>query len=348
WKVDRQTNIALRVFSGFLTTFDTEGLGIKYLAEMGEAARPLIPVLMTHLADTNRNMRTAVEALIRILDPEMLTPINAKIKSDAAANVANIIADINGTNAATRYGALMAIKMYGPDAHLAVPALIDVIKRGDDYEPRYAVDALAEIGPAASPAVPALIAIWRAESYSVIPALGRLGPAARDALPFLEKELKSMNPVIRWRAADAILRIAPQNASNVISVFHELEHLPLLPVYSDKMRRGDPPIAWRPDPSSNYCRLAAEVSLWKIGLVQQPPVSEIIDEMENPNRKGIGTSGCIQLLRDIGPAAKAALPVLEKCLAPDAYPKREAAIAIQAIDPKEAERLNLPGELALP
>jgi HEAT repeat protein len=351
WKVDRQTNVALQVFSGFLANSANDWLGIKYLAEMGEAARPVIPALMTHLADTNPYVRLEVEALIRMLDPAFLTPMNARVRSGTAANVSNMIADFKSGNGATREHALMAIKMYGPDATPAIPALIDVLQRTDhfSYEPGYAADALAEIGPAASPAVPALIAAGR-RGYSDAPitALGRIGPDAKGAIPFLEGELKSKVPYVRWRAADSITRIAPQNASAVISVFHELEHLPPRDVWSPDAKPGDRPIARSPDPSSNYLRLAAEVSLWRLGLVEKPPVPEILAEMDHPKPMGIGTKSWIQLLCDIGPDAKAALPALEKCLAPYAYPHREAAIAIRRIDPKEADRLNLPGLLALP
>ena len=157
-----------------------------------------------------------------------------------------------------------------------------------------------------------------------------------------------MVPDNRWSAADSIIRIAPQNASSVISVFREFEHLPPQGVWSSNAKPGDRPIAGRPDPMSNYFRLAAEVSLWGLGLVKKPPVLEIVAEMENRKPMGINTNYWLQLLNDIGPDAKAALPALEKFLAPHAYGQREAAIAIRMIDPKEAERLNLPGSLALP
>ena len=111
WEVDHQTNVALQVFSRLLTNSRTQWLGIKYLSEMGEAARPVIPVLMSHLADTNGDERMGVEALIRTIDPEALAPINGRFRSETATNIANIIADLKSANAATRHGALMAVKM---------------------------------------------------------------------------------------------------------------------------------------------------------------------------------------------------------------------------------------------
>jgi HEAT repeat protein len=347
WEVDRQTNLALRVFSELLT--NRPWTGIKYLAEMGEAARPVVPVLMTHLADTNRNVRLEAEALIRVLDPSALAPINAQIRSDSATNLGKLIADIQSADSATRFEALRAIKMYGPDAKPAIPALIGILRTADyhSYEPRLAADVLGEIGPAASPAAPALIAVLREESYSAIPALGKIGPEAKDALPFLEQKLHSSVPGDRWRAADSIIRIAPQNASATISVLHELEHSPPLQVWYAEVNPDAAPLFFMPDPSSNYFRLAAEVSLWRIGLRKKPPVSEIVAELED-TKHARWTSEWIQLLGDIGPEAETALPALKKFLAPFVYGHREAAIAIRGIDPKEADRLNLPGLLALP
>jgi len=347
WEVDRQTNLALKVFSALLT--NREFVAIRYLAEMGEAASPTIPALMASLANTNRYEREEAEALIRMLDPAALAPINAQIKSNSAGNLAKLIANLQSANSGTRSVALQVIKMYGPDAKAAIPALIGILRRADyqSYEPRLAADVLGEIGPAATLAVPALIEILPKESYSAISALGKIGPEAKDALPFLEQKLHSRGANVRWKAADAIIRIAPQNASATISVLHELEHLPPVQVYYAGVNPNVAPLVFRPDPSSNYFRLAAEVSLWRIGLEKKPPVSGIVAEMEDTKRAR-GTLEWIQLLGDIGPEAETALPALEKFLAPFAYGQQEAAISIRRIDPKEADRLNLPGVLALP
>jgi HEAT repeat protein len=58
----------------------------------------------------------------------------------------------------------------------------------------------------------------------------------------------------------------------------------------------------------------------------------------------------VELLGDIGPAAKPALPYLKEIFNTheDAFLRRSAAIAIRKIDPQEAAQLHLPGILALP
>ena len=76
---------------------------------------------------------------------------------------------------------------------VAVPALTQALPS------RGAVDALGQIGPDASLAVPALIQIVGKNSPSEVRvaaarALGRIGPAAKESVPTLTEVLKTQNP----------------------------------------------------------------------------------------------------------------------------------------------------------
>jgi hypothetical protein len=59
---------------------------------------------------------------------------------------------------------------------------------------------------------------------------------------------------------------------------------------------------------------------------------------------------CVELLGDLGPEARPALPGLTHLIGPEKWIglRRSAAIAIRKIAPEEAEKLNLPGVLAVP
>ena len=84
-------------------------------------------------------------------------------------------------------------------------------------------------------------------------------------------------------------------------------------------------------------------------MEQEPPVEGIIEELNGPY--GSDHVSYVELLGDIGPEAKAALPTLAKHLNTDQFIiglRRAAAIAIRRIDPGEAARLGLPGMLAVP
>jgi hypothetical protein len=80
WKVARQTNVVLQVFTGFLTNSKTRLSGLVGLVEMGEGARGAIPNLITCLTDTNQYISQNAEALIRMIDPAVLAPIKVKEK----------------------------------------------------------------------------------------------------------------------------------------------------------------------------------------------------------------------------------------------------------------------------
>jgi hypothetical protein len=102
------------------------------------------------------------------------------------------------------------------------------------------------------------------------------------------------------------------------------------------------------NPPSRFFRLAASVPLWRLGLEKEPPVTAIIDEIKKPASSE--QIAYVEMLGDIGPDAKAGLPVLKTFVEPDRFIRlrRSAAIAIRKIDPAEAARLGLPGNLVVP
>ncbi len=98
-----------------------------------------------------------------------------------------------------------------------LPVFIQAAQDPDDKVRQYAISAIGDIGPAAAPAVPALITVLKgplgetpenfdgkraANSRSAAAAaLGNIGPAAKDAIPVLSAALKDDNiPVRRWSA----------------------------------------------------------------------------------------------------------------------------------------------------
>jgi HEAT repeat protein len=84
---------------------------------------------------------------------------------------------------------------------------------------KYAVEGLAEMGPALSETVPSLIAALRDTAGNVrasaIEALGKIGPPAAEAVPVLITALGDSNVLIRAAAAEALGRIGPPAAEAV-------------------------------------------------------------------------------------------------------------------------------------
>jgi HEAT repeat protein len=70
---------------------------------------------------------------------------------------------------------------------------------------RVAAESLGKIGPPASAAVPALIAMLQTEDrLQAVKALIRFKTAARDAAPALIATLKDSSPEVRWNACEAL------------------------------------------------------------------------------------------------------------------------------------------------
>jgi hypothetical protein len=257
--------------------------------------------------------------------------------------------------------------LFGPAAGPAIPALIQVLAGPALELPghftgvrlansrRTAARALAEIGPDARPAVPALIALLQARAdfnaACYCHALGRIGPDAKAALPALEDATQSDNRGIRLAAATALTMVVPEHSSNAVKVLRSLQNDPELATVWASNGDGVVSPTSRKDFQSSGCRfftLAADVPLWRLGLEKVCPAAAIVAEINKP--QAADNISYIELLGDIGPDARAALSVLEKSV--DKYHSgffgRDAAIAIRRIDPDTAEKLGLPGMLALP
>ena len=107
-----------------------------------------------------------------------------------------------------------ALRQIGPAAAPAVPALIETLKDTDPTAKWLAADALGAIGPAAAPAIPALVEVLKDKGANSLAragaasALGAIGPAAIPALMEVFKD-KSADPEVRTYAADALKAIAP-------------------------------------------------------------------------------------------------------------------------------------------
>lgn len=216
---------------------------------------------------------------------------------------------------------------------------------------RYAGQALAEIGPGARAALPDLVRLLNEHKDNnpaiYCRALGCIGQQTEEAVRELENALKDENRGVRLAAAAALTRIAPSQCTNAVRVLRELEVDPELAAVWVVDQNGIAQPTNKKDfnnPASRFFRLAASVPLWRLGLEKEPPVAGILEAIKQ--------RGCpdefsyVELLGDIGPQAKSALPRLAASAGRTS--RRAAAIAIRKIDPSEAARLGLPGILLVP
>jgi len=213
----------------------------------------------------------------------------------------------------------------GPRGHAQAPAdaVTGLIRQLDQPEQRpSAFRALAEFGPAASPALPALTEILRTSAPSsddflaAARALGRIGPAARSALPFLRTALmtaKLSEATGRGReaAAEAVRAILAPGDPDLAAYANRL---------AGALGHADP-----------FVRVEAARGLRELG----PSAAQAVPELRRALRREPAPkirALAAEALGAIGPKARPALEDLRKASAgEDAAVRRAAAAALAAL-----------------
>lgn len=202
----------------------------RALASIGEAAAPAGDKLLERAGqETDATARAAIlSALPKIGLPaaKVLPPLIAALKSDdeaqrhSATNAILLIHPAAKTavpavtallkDPAQAERAAYVLGRFGEDAKDAIPALLDLVLKSD-APPTAFLDALAQIGP---PAVPALLAQVEKLAPSMITrdhwALKVLKNIGTSALPELREALKSPNTSVRLAALGTIAELGPE------------------------------------------------------------------------------------------------------------------------------------------
>jgi HEAT repeat protein len=186
------------------------------LAELGPAAREAGEALATALRDADPDVRAAAVVALGVVVP------------DGKAAVDGLARALTDDDWFVRFNAAQALEKFGPRAAGAVPALVQAIRPGDpvkDFRPvrcGAAMVALARIDPQSKELETAfrvvigkLLEDERQGSFGARATgarlLGECGPAARSTSPALAKLLKDPDGDVRVAAAEALLKIAPED-----------------------------------------------------------------------------------------------------------------------------------------
>lgn len=187
----------------------------EYLGESASAGYPLrhreqirkaVPALMEALKDTNPSVqRTAAWAL-------------GNIPGDMRVAVPALDGALQDKDRSVREAAALSLGRMGQSPELAVPVLVGMLNRDDDSRD-FARDALINFGPAARPAVPALIDMLKGKdpplpNYAA-QVLGAIGPDAQSAEPALIGVMRGTDDQDRIEAADALGKIGRDQAEAV-------------------------------------------------------------------------------------------------------------------------------------
>jgi len=191
-----------------------------------------------------------------------------------------------------------AVMTIGPEAKVAVPALTKALRDGDEDLKVAAAYALRFIGPEAKAAVPELMELLKDKENKTwaIDALASIGPEAAAAAPQLMQILcdrSEKNENVRRGAALALVELGPAGVRSL----------------AEALEKEDAQTRW--------------IAVLGLACARPPAVTELVKALDDKEprvrRHAIGWLG------HIGPAAKEAIPELEKRLGDDAPSVREAA-----------------------
>jgi HEAT repeat protein len=166
------------------------------------------------LADSNLSSEFTAPALEEALEKASPQVVAHAMQAFAALGERAVPRVVRGLQSEKlRKYAAQILAQIGPDATAAVPALIETLKTADPETRREVHFALAAIGPGAGAAVPSLLESLKSEDddikYSATYALGKIGEQAKDAYPELMKIMNSEEEFPRIAAVWAMTRIDP-------------------------------------------------------------------------------------------------------------------------------------------
>jgi HEAT repeat protein len=197
------------------------------LGAIGSAAKPAAEALASLVREDDEFVRKeALEALESIRPgPAVMLPILTELLQDpnpvVRARVMGALAD-RGDDAMelliealgkdeTAYWACMILAEIGPNASDAVPALANMLDHDAHGVRREAILALAAIGPDAKPAVEKLVALIDCPINGVpsIYALGSIGTVSGDVKTKLVEKAKGDDPIAKTVSAWALAKLHP-------------------------------------------------------------------------------------------------------------------------------------------
>ncbi len=277
----------------------------KAIQAFGPDAAPAVPGLVEMLDDRSEDFRLLVGETLGALGPT------------AREAVPSLIQSLKGKTARTPEVVIKVLGQIGPDAKEAVPVLATALS--DPKLRREALEALFAIGPAAKEAIPAMRRAIRDTvdespfSGVVVQGWERLG---EDAVPLILEFLDEKEPVSLFQSATALGKIGPPAKQTVPLLIRALKH------------------------SDRDVRIAAAQALWRIekSTAGVPVLAELLHEDLKDRDTPQLVKSAATVLGEMGPAAKPALPALEKVLPGKYFGTAEVVKqAIRQIDPEWSE-----------
>jgi HEAT repeat protein len=145
----------------------------------------------------------------------------------AGSQVDVLIRQLDHRRPAVRREAIVRLAELGPAAGPAIPRLMGCLRDSDLLVRAHAARAACRIGLPPESVVPVLAELLQREKQPVCCLsaliLGDIGPNAREAVPALRTCLKAPSAVLRLHAAEAILKIAAGDEEAVLALLAALD-----------------------------------------------------------------------------------------------------------------------------
>ena len=338
---------------------ELRALGARLLAGLGDNAAPAVPELIAllgdgHVAERDGLMFSRTVGQVASLALESIGPKAVSALADAM---------LNGPEKAMRIAAastLVELLDKSDQKPLIFQRLDRAAADPEEAMRRVAVQGLGRMGPMAKPALAHLIEIVKGDPsesvrFDAVTSLGLIDPRGERVIPHLTAALKDRSADVSWAAASSLGRFGPSAKSSVPALTAALDdprerHLPLTPDFTGiRALRCDvaealgrigieadaaiPALRTAVAKDRNpEMRVFAALALSRIDTKDQGAVSAIIRELEDRGEGTAGPAAAIEALADLGPKARAAVPVLLRSLAHDEPSIRSsAAEALAAI-----------------
>ena len=203
---ESQISATLRVLNS--ETIQERIDALNDLASLGAAAKTALPEMRKLLSDADVAVRLSAATAVARIDP-----------SDPQA-ISLIVTALSDPSPITRRTAAQCIARLGPPAKAGLTPLLKLVT-APDPDPHVraaAVDAIGRLKPSDAGTVNELVKLLSDPSLRLVSAesLGRVGPAASPALPALAAALKDQDATWQWTAARAMVLIGGEGARAVV------------------------------------------------------------------------------------------------------------------------------------
>ena len=294
--------------------------GTYALGNMGEAAQLATPALRDQMQTDNAFVRTVTAWALASVNPQ-----DPAIQQQAIELLVAALG--NPEDGQVRMAAARGLVALKPDHAILLPALTEMLK---DSPPEVVADSLRALAAVGQPAVPGMIRMLRYEEVRPLVArvLAQLGPQAAEAVPALTAALAESPPETQREILFALGSIGPASQSAVPTIAHLLKNENPKVRYSAVYalgRIGPAAAAAAPAVRAN---LASEDPFYQMTsawvLVRIDPAGPEVAQLTMPlltmalehDRAFVRVEAADALGR-LGPAAASALPALQEAVAED-------------------------------